>query len=122
MEASSDACVRACVPMLRSGYTHRTTGGILVLTMMVVKYEGLTRQLGMQSAEMAAMQRMQRQLAAQQAAMAQQLREAQAVAQAAQRAVQQVCASPDSQSACRAPLLCGWPAQCFAPLLYKAQL
>ncbi len=49
---------------------------------------------------MAAMQRMQRQLAAQQAAMAQQLREAQAVAQAAQRAVQQVGTLCISQSAC----------------------
>ena len=44
----------------------------------------------MQSAELASMQRMQRQLAAQQAAMQQQLREAQAAAQAAQRAVAQV--------------------------------
>lgn len=50
----------------------------------------LTVQPVMQSAEMAAMVRMQRQLAANQAAMAQQLREAQAAAQAAQRAVQQV--------------------------------
>ena len=46
------------------------------------------------------MARMQRQLAAQQAAMAQQLREAQAVAQAAQRAVQQVGGSLNISPAC----------------------
>lgn len=57
----------------------------------------------LQSAEMAAMARMQRQLAAQQAAMAQQLREAQAVAQAAQRAVQQVSPPPPSSSPAELP-------------------
>ena len=68
----------------------------------------MTSEPVLQSAEMAAMVRMQRQLAAQQAAMAQQLREAQAAALAAQRAVQQVHSHRHIQPAqlTQYPLVC----------------